>query len=74
MLSLSLVCTICFGSDVVFSCVLVCICDWSAKILVDGLKLSWHFGDCNLTFLLMVEFNFRFLDEVVIAFRYSVLW
>ena len=65
MLSFSLVCTMCFGSDVVFGCVLVWICDWSAKILVDGLKLSWYFAEHNLTFLLMVEVDFRFLDESI---------
>ena len=45
MLLLSLVYTICFGCDVVSSCVLVWICDWFVKILVDVLKLSWHFGE-----------------------------
>ena len=58
MLSLPLVCTICFGCDFVSGCVLVCICDWFVKILVNVLKLSWHFGDCSLIFLLMVEFDF----------------
>ena len=74
MLSLSLVCTICFGCDVVSGCVLVWICDWFVKILVDVLKLSWHFGDCSLIFLLMVEFDCRFLDEVVIALRWFAIW
>ena len=69
ILSLSLVCTICFGCDVVSGCVLVWICDWFVKNLVDVLKLSWHFGDCSLIFLLMVEFDFWFLDEVVIALQ-----
>ena len=67
MLSLSLVCTICFGCDVVSGCVLVWICDWFVKILVDVLKLSWHFGDCSLIFLLMVEFDCRFLDKVLLS-------
>ena len=65
MLSLSLVCTICFGCVVVSGCVLVWICDWFAKILVDVLKLSWHFGDRSLIFVLKVEFGCPFLDEVV---------
>ena len=50
MLSLSLVCTKCFGCDVVSGCALVWICDWSVKNLVDVLKLSWHLGDCSLIF------------------------
>ena len=41
MLSLSLVCTICFGSDVLFACVLVWICDWSAKISKFRVKLKY---------------------------------
>ena len=65
MLSLSLVFTICFGCVVVSGCVLVWICDWFAKILVDVLKLSWHFGDRSLIFVLKVEFGCPFLDEVV---------
>ena len=67
MLSLSLVCTICFGCDIVSGCVLVWICVWFAKILVDVIKLSWHFGDHSLTFLLTIEFDCRCLDEVAIV-------
>ena len=47
MLLLSLVCTICFGRDVVSGSVLIWICDWFANILVGALKLSWRFGDCS---------------------------
>ena len=65
----SLVCTIRFGCDVIYGCVLVWICDYFVKILVDVLKISWPFGHCSLIFLLMVEFDCRFLDEVVIALR-----
>ena len=48
---------------VVSGCVLVWICDWFAKILVDVLKLSWHFGDRSLIFLLKVEFGCPFLER-----------
>ena len=69
MLFLSLVSAICFGCDVVSDCVSGWSCDWFAKNLVNVLKLSWHFGDCSLMFLLMVESECRFVDEVVIALR-----
>ena len=69
MLSLSLLCTICLWCDVDSGCVLVWICDWFVKISVDVLKMSWHFDDSSLIFLLMVEFDCRFLDEVAIALQ-----
>ena len=69
MLLLSPVYTVCFGCDIVSGIVLVLICDWFARVLVDILKLSWHFGDRSFIFPLMVEFDCRFLDEVVIAIR-----
>ena len=52
--------------DIFSGCVLVWICNWFAKILV-VLKSSWHFGDCSLTFLLMVEFDYQFHDGVIVA-------
>ena len=69
MLFLSLVSAICFGCDVVSDCVSGWVCGWFAKNLVNVLKLSSHFGDCSLMFLLMVESECRFLDQVVIALR-----
>ena len=66
--------TICFRCDVVSGCIFVWIRDWFVKILLDVLKLSWHFGDCSLIFLLIVDLDCRFLDKVVIALRQSALW
>ena len=69
MLSLLPVCTRYFGCDIFSDSVLDWICVWFAKILVDVFKLSGHFSDGSLTFFLTIEFDCRFLNEVVIAFR-----
>ena len=61
-----LVCTICFGCDFVSCCILVWICDWFVKIWVDVLKLSWHFSDSILIFLLMVDLIVDFLTKLLL--------
>ena len=58
--------TISFGCDIFSGCVLVWICNWFAKISV-VLKSNWHFGDCRLTSLLMVEFDCQFHDGVIVS-------
>ena len=60
MLSLSLVSTKCFGCDAVSGGVLVWICDWFVKILVDVLKLSWYFSD----FRFDISFNGRVWSSI----------